>query len=61
MRARALIPILWIVFQLLPMFWLVSPSFSATNEILGGFSAPPQQWTPGSHRTILTAPTRYSG
>ncbi len=38
MRKRSLIPILYILFLLLPIYWLVAMSFKTTNEILSGFS-----------------------
>jgi glycerol transport system permease protein len=61
MRKRSLIPILYIVFLMLPIWWLVSMSFKTTNEILGGFSFFPQDWTVASYVTILTDPTWYWG
>jgi glycerol transport system permease protein len=61
MRARSLIPILYIAFLLLPIWWLVSMSFRTTGEILGGFSFFPQDWTLASYITILTDPTWYWG
>ncbi len=61
MRKRSLIPILYIVFLMLPIWWLVSMSFKTTNEILGGFSFFPRDWTVASYVTILTDPTWYWG
>jgi len=62
MRAlRPLAVILYILFLMLPIYWLVIMSFKTTNEILGGFSAWPQQWTLASYRTIFTDPTWYWG
>jgi glycerol transport system permease protein len=61
MRARSLVPILYILFLMLPIWWLVSMSFKTTNEILGGFSFFPQDWTLASYTTILTDPTWYWG
>lgn len=61
MRKRSLIPILYILFLLLPIYWLVAMSFKTTQEILGGFSLFPQQWTLASYRTIFTDPTWYWG
>src|SRR5438552_1099481 len=37
-RARFLIPTIYIVFLLLPIYWLINMSFKTTNEILDGFS-----------------------
>jgi glycerol transport system permease protein len=61
MRARSLIPILYIAFLMLPIWWLVSMSFKTTNEILGGFSFFPRDWTAASYVTILTDPSWYWG
>ncbi|MEM9010758.1 MAG: carbohydrate ABC transporter permease [Pseudomonadota bacterium] len=61
MRARALVPILYILFLMLPIYWLISMSFKTTNEILGGFTPFPQQWTLDNYRVIFTDPTWYWG
>lgn len=61
MRKRSIIPILYIAFLMLPIYWLVAMSFKTTQEILGGFSLFPQNWTLASYRTILTDPTWYWG
>jgi glycerol transport system permease protein len=58
---RPVAVILYILFLMLPIYWLVIMSFKTTNEILGGFSAWPQQWTLASYRTIFTDPTWYWG
>jgi len=62
MRAlRPLAVIFYILFLMLPIYWLVIMSFKTTNEILGGFSPWPQVWTLASYRTIFTDPTWYWG
>lgn len=61
MRKRSIIPIVYIAFLMLPIYWLVAMSFKTTQEILGGFSLFPQNWTLASYRTILTDPTWYWG
>ncbi len=61
MQKRSIIPILYILFLMLPIYWLVAMSFKTTQEILGGFSLFPQQWTLASYRTIFTDPTWYWG
>ena len=45
MRKRSLVPILYIFFLMLPIYWLVAMSFKTTNEILSGFSLFPQTFT----------------
>lgn len=61
MKKRAIIPILYIAFLMLPIYWLVAMSFKTTQEILGGFSLFPRVWTLDSYRTIFTDPTWYWG
>ncbi len=61
MRKRSLIPILYIIFLMLPIYWLVTMSFKTTGEILSGFSLFPQTFTLDSYRTIFTDPTWYWG
>jgi len=61
MKTRALVPIIYILFLLLPIYWLLAMSFKTTNEILGGFSLFPQVWTLENYRVIFTDPTWYWG
>ncbi|MCY4305191.1 MAG: carbohydrate ABC transporter permease [Aestuariivita sp.] len=61
MKYRRLIPIIYILFLMLPIYWLLAMSFKTTNEILGGFSLFPQRWTFENYYTILTDPTWYWG
>ncbi len=61
MRKRSLIPILYIIFLLLPIYWLVAMSFKTTNEILAGFSLFPQTFTLDNYRVIFTDPSWYWG
>jgi glycerol transport system permease protein len=60
-RFRWLTPTLYILFLMLPIYWLLSMSFKTTNEILGGFSAWPQEFTLENYKVIFTDPTWYSG
>lgn len=61
MRKRNLVSILYVLFLLLPIYWLVAMSFKTTNEILAGFSLFPQTWTIQNYKTIFTDPTWYWG
>ena len=61
MKKRSLIPILYIAFLLLPIYWLVAMSFKTTGEILSGFSLFPQTFTLENYQTIFTDPTWYWG
>ncbi|MGI9350222.1 MAG: carbohydrate ABC transporter permease [Rhizobiaceae bacterium] len=60
-RHAWIIPAIYIVFLMLPIYWLVSMSFKTTNEILGSFTLWPQDFTLDNYRTIFTDPTWYNG
>ena len=61
MKPRNLVPIIYILLLLLPIYWLMAMSFKTTNEILGGFSLFPQDFTLDNYRTIFTEPVWYWG
>ena len=56
-----LAPAIYIVFLLLPIYWLLNMSFKTTNEILGTFSLWPQDFTLANYRKIFTDSTWYGG
>ena len=58
---RWLVPTLYIVFLMLPIYWLLNMSFKTTNEILGVFSLWPQNFTLDNYKKIFTDPTWYNG
>jgi len=58
---RWILPTLYIIFLMLPIYWLLSMSFKTTNEILGGFSFFPRDLTLENYRKIFTDPTWYNG
>ena len=60
-RLSWLVPTLYIVFLLLPIYWLVSMSFKTTNEILGSFTLWPNRFTLENYYKIFTDPTWYNG
>jgi glycerol transport system permease protein len=60
-RLKPLVPTLYILFLMLPIYWLLSMSFKTTNEILGGFSLWPQQFTLENYRKIFIDRTWYMG
>jgi glycerol transport system permease protein len=60
-RVKWLLPSLYILFVLLPIYWLLNMSFKTTNEILGSFTLWPDRITLDSYHTILTDPTWYMG
>ncbi len=61
MKKRSLIPIIYILFLLLPIYWLIAMSFKTTGEILSGFSLFPQTFTLENYIVIFTDPTWYWG
>ena len=61
MRYRWLVPTFYILFLLLPIYWLLNMSFKTTNEILGVFSLWPREFTFANYIKIFTDPTWYNG
>jgi glycerol transport system permease protein len=60
-RYKWLVPTLYIIFLMLPIYWLVSMSFKTTNEILGSFTLFPREFTLENYRKIFTDPVWYNG
>ena len=60
-RIGWLVPAIYILFLMLPIYWLLNMSFKTTNEILGGFTLYPHDFTLASYREILTNPVWYNG
>jgi len=60
-RKRTLFLLAYLVFALLPIYWMVNMSFKTNTEILSGFSLVPADFTWANYRTILTDPSWYSG
>ena len=58
---RSIFLVLYIVFALLPIYWMVNMSFKTNNEILSSFSFFPQQFTWENYKTIFTDESWYSG
>jgi len=56
-----LVPTLYILFLMLPIYWLLNMSFKTTNEILGVFTLWPDNFTFENYIKIFTDPTWYSG
>jgi glycerol transport system permease protein len=60
-RVGWLVPTIYILFLMLPIYWLLNMSFKTTNEILGGFTLYPHEFTLANYREILTNPVWYNG
>jgi glycerol transport system permease protein len=61
MNKRSLIPVIYIIFLMLPIYWLLNMSFKTTNEILGGFTLYPHDFTIENYVKIFTEPVWYMG
>ncbi len=61
MRLKSLVPAIYILFLLLPIYWLINMSFKTTNEILGSFTLWPRTFTFDNYIKIFTDPTWYNG
>ena len=51
----------YLLFLMLPIYWLINMSLKTNNEILGTFSLYPQKLTLDNFRVILTDPSWYNG
>lgn len=58
---RWVVPTVYIIFLMLPIYWLLNMSFKTTNEILGGFSVWPREFTIASYVEVFTNPVWYNG
>ena len=61
MRLKWLIPLLYIIFLLLPIYWLLNMSLKTNQEILSVFSLWPQNLTFDNYMVIFTDKSWYSG
>ena len=61
MRLKWLVPVIYIFFLLLPIYWLVNMSLKTNEEILSVFSLWPQNLTFDNYRVIFTDKSWYSG
>ena len=60
-RKRTIFLIAYLLFALLPIYWMVNMSFKTNEEILSSFSLWPQHFSLASYKTIFTDPSWYSG
>jgi glycerol transport system permease protein len=62
MSMRKLVPLLiYILFLLVPIYWLLNMSFKSNSEILGGLTLFPQDFTLANYKVIFTDPSWYTG
>ena len=60
-NSRAVVMTAYLVFLMLPIYWLVNMSLKTNTEILGEFSLWPRDLTLQNYVTILTDPSWYMG
>ena len=56
-----IVPVLYILFLMVPIYCLLNMSFKTTNEILGTFTLWPRDFTFANYRRIFTDPVWYNG
>jgi len=60
-KTRWVVPTLYIVFLLLPIYWLVNMSFKTNQEILSMFTLWPEEPTLRNYAVIFSDPSWYRG
>jgi glycerol transport system permease protein len=61
MRASRIILIVYLIFLMLPIYWLINMSFKTNTEITTVFSLYPQNFTLRNYVKIFTDPSWYMG
>lgn len=62
MKLQKVVPLwIYILFLLVPIYWLVNMSFKTNTEILGGLTLWPQDFTMANYHMIFTDPVWYNG
>jgi len=60
-NGRAVVMTLYLLFLMLPIYWLLNMSLKTNTEILNSFTLWPRDLTFDNYRTILTDPAWYMG
>ena len=60
-KAKWLVPTLYIIFLMLPIYWLLNMSFKTTTEIINTYTLWPQEFTLDNYKKIFTDSTWYTG
>ena len=60
-KYKWLVPTIYIIFLMLPIYWLLNMSFKTTTEIINTFSLWPQEFTLDNYKAIFTDSTWYNG
>ncbi len=61
LRGSTLIMVLYLLFLMVPIYWLVNMSLKTNVEITSSFTLYPHRLTFANYRTILTDPSWYMG
>jgi glycerol transport system permease protein len=61
MKPRYVFLVGYVVFLMLPLYWLLNMSFKTNEEILGAFTLFPHEFTFDNYRVILTDASWYMG
>ena len=56
-----LVPTIYIIFLMIPIYWLINTSLKDNNEIMSSFSMWPQRPTLHNYMVIFTDPSWYNG
>ena len=60
-RKRSLFLVLYLVFAILPIYWMVNMSLKTNTEIVSTFTFWPRELTWDNYKVIFTDPSWYSG
>jgi len=60
-RPSTAIMVAYLLFLMVPIYWLLIMSFKSNSEILGSFTLFPSDFTLANYQTILTDPSWYMG
>ena len=60
-KSQAVVMVLYLLFLMLPIYWLLNMSLKTNAEITGSFTLFPTNLTFQNYRTILTDPSWYMG
>jgi len=61
MRLRSLIPAIYIILLMLPIYWLINMSFKTNTEIVSSFTLLPANPTLANYQVIFGDPSWYGG
>ena len=60
-RARTIFLVAYLLFAVIPVYWMINMSLRTNQEIVSGFSFFPRALTLEHYRTIFTDESWYSG